>query len=1422
MTISRAMTALRLTLAAATAFAAAASSALTFPNVPLVATPTAKPMAMLVASKDHKLFYEAYNDAGDVDGDGTLDFKFKPSITYTGLFDPTLCYTHNNSSTNTGLFTPSGAATSGKCSNAWSGNWLNYVTTSRIDALRVVLYGGHREVDTSAQTILRRAYIPQDAHSWAKEYTSETFDGYKISDYTPLAEPTGSNRHFFGNLTANATTNCATLSNCSNLPPWLSVVTNSNKRVWEWASKERPVLDGTHGGTRTDYTVRVEVCTATYNTGCKSYGSSPVVYKPIGLLHDYGETELMLFGLLTGSYDKNMSGGVLRKVMSSFKNEIDSTTGVFNGSATIVQTFNNLRIRDYNNGYTDQRYAGGWHATSAMTQGTFPDWGNPIGEMIYESLRYFAGRGAATSDYVTASPPKDTAVGLPVATWDDPYSSGSTANAPSCSKANILAISDPNPSFDSDQIPGSDFNSYTGDLTGFNAKTESDTITTNETGIASSSRFIGQSGNTSDSAPTAKTVTSLGSIRGLPEEPTKQGSYYAAAAAYFGKRSDLRADKTGTQSVDFFSVVLASPLPKIEAKLPNGKVIAMVPFAKTIAGLSVNAAKSSFQPSNQIVDFYVDTIANSGTADADSSVNGGRYYAKFRINFEDVEQGADHDMDAISEYEVIANADNTLTVRVTPLYQAGGARQNMGYILSGTTVDGVHLVVQDENVSGSYYLNVPPSRSPGYCDVTTPPADCNLLPYIGGAGAYARSDVTYSPGSSTASTLNNPLWYAAKWGGFIDKNGNNRPDLQAEWDADGDGVPDSYSEVQNPLKLKERLRRAMEDIIERNASSSNVAANSTSISSSTEVYQATFNTTRWSGNVAAYSLTTSGLSSTAVWEAGNAIPSPTNRKIYVNTSGGAKPFTWGDLPSTEQTALVNSANVDYLRGVRTQERQNGGTLRDRTTHVLGDIVHSTPYYVKDNDHLFVGANDGMLHAISAISGTETFAFIPRQVVSRLKNLSSVGYSHEYFVDGDVVVTSQTQTPSKNFLFATLGRGGKGLFALDVTSPSTFSEANFLWEYTPTGNSSSASTDNDLGFMLGQPLLARMNDGTIGLIVGNGYNSTNGRAVLYIFRINASTGAILSIKKIDTTVGSDNGLATPGLVDTNADGRVDVIYAGDLKGNVWKFDVSGASDTSWGLALSGSALFTAKDSSNNRQPITSGIISVVNDQTGDPNVNKRFVFFGTGKYLESADSTSTGTQTWYGIIDENSAIANRSNMVSRSITATSTFSVSGETQKVRVFGTGTASQMSGKNGWYLDFTLASDAGERIVVTSNFFKKAEPILQGSSMIPVTTNQCLSGGRGYINALNPFTGARLTNPLFDLNRNNSFADEYIGTTSAYIGSFDPGVGQPGQARIIGSELVVGGSGGETGKSRDSFRINDPNSARKGRISWREIVTD
>lgn len=1442
------------------AFSLALHAQVIIPNVPLSVQQSVSPLVMLVAGKDHRFFYEAYNDASDIDGDGVLDVRYKPSITYFGLFNSTLCYTHNNDATNSGRFRPVATTTAAdgyRCTqpstpDRWSGNWLNYVTTSRIDAMRVVLYGGTREVDGSGNTgttngaVLRRAYIPQDAHSWAKEYTSLAVDGYRISDYTPLAQPASNRRHFFGNLTANAGTNCSTLDTCSNLPPLLSVVTDSNRRVWEWASKERPVLDGTHGGTRTDRTVRVEACRTGFTGGCKLYPDGQ--YKPIGLLHEYGENSSMLFGLLSGSYDNSMAGGRLRKVISSFSNEVNPNTGQFTANNTIVRTFDRMRIRDYNNGNTSQQYRGGWVTTRAPNVGEFPDWGNPIGEMMYESLRYFAGRGAPTTAFM-GSTTVDTEVGWSSATWDDPYATNSgAARAPMCARGNMLVISDINVSYDSDQVPGALTPTFapsavTGDLTGFNALNEANDITSREPpGLAGSSRFIGQSAGVFDSAPSPKNVTSLGNIRGLaPEEPTKQGSYYSASVAAFGKRSDLRPGLAGTQNVDTFVVALASPLPRIEVPMANNQRITLVPFAKSVSGSGISNAKGAYQPTNQIVDLYVEEIVNSGAADANPNVNGGRYYAKFRINYEDVEQGADHDMDAIVEYTISATAHNTVSVTLRPVYQAGGIQHRMGYIISGTSADGVYLEVQDESDTTPYFLNTPPNRLPGYCDRTSPPTDCNRLPYLGAANGGDTTTRSFSPGTATGATLlKDPLWYAAKWGGLVDSNGNGRPDLDSEWDADGDGLPDTYFLVQNPLKLKESLKKTLDNIASRSSSASNVSANSTSISSSSRLYQAVFNTQRWSGDLVAYPATTNGVGSTPSWHAAAAMPAWNERNLFMRNMANdttQKLSTFSNLSTADQTALGNNNVFEYLMGRRSAEVQNGGALRDRGS-ALGDIVHSSPFYDRNTDVIYVGANDGMLHAFRGADGRELFGFIPRQSVSRLRALSTTAYVHDYYVDGDVVVSDRmTATNNRSYLYSLLGRGGKGLFSLDVTTPATFGTGpSFLWEYTPAA-STVAAADTNLGKMMGRPTIARLNNGKLGVIVGNGYESTSGRAVLYIFIINAD-GSLDRVRQLDTLAGGHNGLAGPGIHDANNDGIADYIFAGDLHGNVWKFDVTSNDPDAWNVAYSGAPLFQARDHLGVAQPITAPMNAVVNTRNGDPNRNRVFVFFGTGSYFKQGDTTDMQRQTWYGLIGDGLTPINSDRAIqalrSRSVTATGT--VGGLAS--RTFSLATANDMVGRSGWYLDLT-APVQGERITTGSKIINFAVPGLTVSSMYPIPDDPCVPGGKGYLNVIDPFSGAAFTIGLLDINGDNNFSNDTLTAANGnvgYIGSVDLGVGIPTEALPMGAPglviIFVGGSGdtgsgtGGTGGTGvvDLIKHLKGRGAEtmKGRLSWREIVRD
>ena len=817
-------------------------------------TTVAPPLVLIVMGRDHKLYYEAYDDHSDLNGDGILDVGYKPgSINYYGYFDCDKCYTY---STTSSRFEPTSTTTTKTCAGPsdWSGDFLNYLTMSRMDCLRKVLYGGYRSTDSESETVLQGVYIPQDAHSWGKEYTSVAVDGYDIRDYSPLLLPTSGTRHLF------AVTTLQTAGN----PPVLRTLESSASRIWEWVSKERPVADDSLG-TPTDRVVRVKVCDpAMPESNCRVYpgsadeilGDGNDVYKPAGILQRYGETGQMTFGLVTGSYARNTSGGVLRQRIHNFSDEIDTVYGRFkytydSSVKGVIKTIDKLRVRGFS--YSDWTYSSncGWITTGPISEGQCRMWGNPIAEMMYEGSRYFAGTTAATGEYTYSSSDTndDNSLGLPLeGSWDDPY-----GTAPWCSQPFMLVISDVNPSYDSDQLPGSHFNpGWSGstltsqDGTSLNVSGVMDTISTAE-GI-SGSYYVGENGATVGSSCSPKTVTELGEVRGLcPEEPTKQGSYYSAAISYFAHEEDLSA-RQRDQKVITFAVGLASPLPKIEIPIGAQKVT-LVPFGKTVY-TDHDLTSETFQPTDTIVDFYVDTI--------------GATYGKFRINYEDVEQGADHDMDVvvIYEYQLLDGSDSPVSdpllaqrvkIKLTKEYQAAGYNLHLGYIISGTNgKDGTYLEIASKPTHDVLYsLDTPTDRaSPGRGSSTR-----YLSQGVTGDDTVYSRERIFTPGTNPAATLlNNPLWYAAKWGGFMDYNGNHLPDQQEEWDANGDGEPDNYFAVQNPLHLEQQLDETFRAILERASAGTAASVISSTRSGEGAVYQAVFyprymNTVSWAGEV---------------------------------------------------------------------------------------------------------------------------------------------------------------------------------------------------------------------------------------------------------------------------------------------------------------------------------------------------------------------------------------------------------------------------------------------------------------------------------------------------------------------------------------------------------------------------------------------
>ena len=596
----------------------------------------------------------------------------------------------------------------------------------------------------------------------------------------------------------------------------------------------------------------------------------------------------------------------------------------------------------------------------------------------------------------------------------------------------------------------------------------------------------------------------------------------------------------------------------------------------------------------------------------------------------------------------------------------------------------------------------------------------------------------------------------------------------------------------DPDALVTALQEAIADIMAHTSAASALAFNTTNLSAGAMVYQARFESLSWTGQLRYMPISATGVIGAQTLDAADVLDNavPNNRVIITRKAdtGAGIPFRWASLATTQQTSLnLNSSGsndskgslrVDYLRGDRTKEVSNtGGTFRDRTG-VLGDIVDSGPVYVgapaffysfdsygtfrtanaNRTPMIYVGANDGMLHGFDAVTGVERLAYVPGAVYGRLGRLTDTTYSHRYYVDGtptvgDVYVGGSWRT----MLVGSLRGGGQGIFALDVTDPSAMTESNAAqivkWEF-------SDANDLDMGYSYSQPVIVRLADGRWAAVFGNGYNntesdgrvSTTGAAVLYV--VDMADGSL--IRKITTGVGTaqdptatsrPNGLATTAPADVNVDSMVDFVYAGDLFGNLWRFDVSSTSPASWAVSNGGQPLFVARSSGASPQPQPITVRPVVGRH---PTVaNSYMVYFGTGKYFEQGDNAVTGqvTQSFYGIWDRNLSGAGastvlRSNLLQQQISS----EVASGGGRARIT-TANTIDWATHRGWYMDLVnqqTGANGGER--------QNTEAILRDGTVIFSTLlpnpEICGVGGGSWMMVLKSADGARLDNSALDIN--------------------------------------------------------------------------
>ena len=481
-----------------------------------------------------------------------------------------------------------------------------------------------------------------------------------------------------------------------------------------------------------------------------------------------------------------------------------------------------------------------------------------------------------------------------------------------------------------------------------------------------------------------------------------------------------------------------------------------------------------------------------------------------------------------------------------------------------------------------------------------------------------------------------------------------------------------------------------------------------------------------------------------VWDAGQklTIKNWATRKIYTfnKTAKTTAPFELATLSADERVAfnlasnstsipLLGQQRVDYIRGKREYETiANAENAKFRLrTQLLGDIINSAPVYVgaasktanedgykeffdnhKDRKPVvYVGANDGMLHAFDAEDGEEIFAYIPSPLIKKLPELTKNNYSHKPFMDGNIGVgEAKVNEKWKTVLAAGMGMGAKGLFALDISAPTAIDlnpAISVLFEFTDTD-------DPDIGFVNAAPQIVKIGKTNISsntttyshyVMVTSGINSANllGDTFLYLLSLDKPIGEgwvldsnFYKMKAANTQNDASNILTMPGIV-TDVHNAVQYAYSGDLRGNIWRFDFS------LNFPSTPKKIFSAAIGNVN-QPITAEPVVTYAPGGG------YLVSFGTGKYLEETDKQTVGAtnefmqQSFYTIRDDKSSVSSdfpmdRTKLEARTLTKETInnktgFKVSGA---AFIYGTGSASV--NKRGWYVDFFNSQNTGERSV-------------------------------------------------------------------------------------------------------------------------------
>ncbi len=1289
----------------------------------------AKPTLSLALSVEFPTVGQAYS----------ASTAYGTATEYIGYFDANSCYTYDDTNKR---FERSAAATARACAGAgFSGNFMNWATTSAIDVLRYSLTGGDRITDTSTKTVLQRAVIPEGF------YNSSNFSSKSISNALALGalpsvvlgSHTGNvyvanclNRVFFG---TEATGSCNSPGNNSNLGA--SLATSGP------VSAPRPA----------DFTL----C-ASENGTCTFTGTMQVIY---------------------GS-DTNSTGGTGAYATRVAASSIACTNGVFGDPVYGIAKRCYYRAVPAASGATANQTIDSYYQTRVSvcdsTSGTLTDPrpdlcarypnGNykPVGNL----QRYSDRMRVAAFGYLR----DDT-----LARYGGVLRAPMKYVGPQAYDSDFNLLSGANPTREWDEQTGVFYENP-------NASTEF--------AVSGVTNYLNRFGRTGATPGTYKTNDPVGElyyeslryIQGLPPTPAAT--------------SDLTS---GDARKDGFPVydTWTDPHPAITGLGTTGDYSCVKNNILTIGDVNTHADKTI--PGNTRTSSGDLARAANVAANEPNFVNWTRVVGAFEAN-------RTSQTYSFLTYPTLTGA-RTLTTQAVQNPNTPNDLGNLDEAVLGCCnnnsyyMAGVAYWANTHDIRGATWTDQPTRQRPGM-RARTFVVDVNEYGAQDNANTRRNNQFYLAAkygGFDDRSDRGNPFFTRTRTGTdasgapiYSDEvNNSNWQRGNAESDAK------TYFLAGNPRALLDALDSIFEQIAtESNSIAGGAITTQTLTASGGSVFQATFDASNWSGDILAYGLTlnnsTVSVSSTANvgFRAAERLRTRTAARTIVvgrtapTATSAATSFDWDSIGDDHKAALQLPAGgtvgvtpsdsaasgaerLNYLRGTRTQEAPSG-PYRRRGSSVLGDIVNSgvvfkgapsrgiagaayDAFYNANENRtkaLYVGANDGMLHAFNATTGDELFGYIPSFVVSKLSDLTAPTYTHRSYVDATPFVSeanlnasNETNTNWRTVLVSGAGGGGQGVFALDVTNPSSFTAASTLWEFTD-------ANDVDMGNVVGRPQILKVRTSAPTAtpvykwyaVVASGVNnyasdgraSNSGNPVLFFLEIGKPVGTAWTqgTNYFKLVLPQASNAVAKGAVAFSANGGpaddIANLYVGDLQGNLWKFnftaltsgngtDVNVSSVLSGGGSLTASEpMFVAQSASGVLQPITMepSLVYGVN--------RKIIVAFGTGKYLEPSDNIGPfGQQSVYAVLDSKTTrIDSRSRL--RALTQDG---VSREvTGEVFTWGEPTSStDVNTRPGWYFDFEGGAATGERQI--SGFTVFGRKLLFGS-LIPAASG--CSSGSGY----------------------------------------------------------------------------------------------